>query len=139
MRGRLMTIALLSNGQLFNTNQVSMSGTNVGDLMGDQGSRGKGITWGWFMGGFAPTTPYNPPTGALAVCGSAGTGTVRLRGRASVRITSAPSATTSLTTSHSNIYTSSANPHHLPPTSTSMIGKTDQANHQYDLSTFFRL
>ncbi|TME67462.1 MAG: hypothetical protein E6I59_00505 [Chloroflexi bacterium] len=34
-------------------------------------------------------------------------------------------------------YTSTSNPHHLPPTSTAMIGKTDQANHQYDLSNFW--
>ena len=33
---------------------------------------------------------------------------------------------------------SAANPHHLPPTSDKMIGKTDQANHQYDLSKFFK-
>src|SRR5262249_45124176 len=30
-----------------------------------------------------------------------------------------------------------ANPHHLPPSSPDMIGKQDQANHQYDLSDFF--
>ena len=63
-----------SNGQLFNTNQVSMSGMNIGDLLGDQGHEGKGITWGWFTGGFGPTTPYNPKTGALAICGSATAG-----------------------------------------------------------------
>src|SRR5262249_19131153 len=32
-------------------------------------------------------------------------------------------------------YTSTANPHHLPPLAP--IGQTDQANHQYDLSDFF--
>jgi phospholipase C len=34
-------------------------------------------------------------------------------------------------------YASTANPHHLPPTKVSMIGQTDQANHQYDLSDFW--
>src|SRR5215467_11238976 len=34
-------------------------------------------------------------------------------------------------------YNSTANPHHLPPISISMIGHTDQANHQYDLSAFW--
>jgi phospholipase C len=34
-------------------------------------------------------------------------------------------------------YASTANQHHLPPTSVSMIGKTDQANHQYDISDFW--
>lgn len=123
-----------SNGQLYNTNQVSMSGKNVGDLMGDLGYSGKGITWGWFAGGFGPTTPYNPTTGALAVCGAAGTGTYNFGG--------GPVAD-NMTTVGDYIphhepfeyWTSSANPHHLPPTTT--IGKTDQANHQYDLSLFY--
>jgi phospholipase C len=34
-------------------------------------------------------------------------------------------------------YNSTANPHHLAPTSISMIGYTDQANHQYDMSYFW--
>src|SRR5262249_23951228 len=34
-------------------------------------------------------------------------------------------------------YASTRNPHHLPPSSMNMIGRTDQANHQYDLSDFW--
>ncbi|MGH3399225.1 MAG: alkaline phosphatase family protein, partial [Streptosporangiaceae bacterium] len=34
-------------------------------------------------------------------------------------------------------YKSTANPDHLPPTSEAAIGRTDQANHKYDLSDFF--
>ncbi len=34
-------------------------------------------------------------------------------------------------------YSMTANPHHLPPTKVAMIGNTDQANHQYDLSDFW--
>jgi phospholipase C len=34
-------------------------------------------------------------------------------------------------------YPETANPHHLPPTSNAAIGTTDQAKHQYDLSSFF--
>jgi phospholipase C len=34
-------------------------------------------------------------------------------------------------------YASTANPHHLPPTSVSTIGQTDQANHQYTLDDFW--
>jgi phospholipase C len=34
-------------------------------------------------------------------------------------------------------YASTANPHHMPPTSVAMIGLSDQANHQYDLADFF--
>jgi phospholipase C len=33
-------------------------------------------------------------------------------------------------------YKSTANPNHLPPSNASKIGKTDQANHQYDLGLF---
>ncbi len=33
-------------------------------------------------------------------------------------------------------YKSTSNPHHLAPASVSNIGKTDQANHQYDLTDF---
>ena len=34
-------------------------------------------------------------------------------------------------------YKSTANPKHLPPSSEAAIGRTDQANHQYDLSDFY--
>jgi phospholipase C len=34
-------------------------------------------------------------------------------------------------------YASTKNPHHLRPSSAANIGKTDQANHQYDISDFF--
>src|SRR5438445_13521518 len=42
----------------------------------------------------------------------------------------------SLTMNHSCIITPS-NPHHLPPTTVAMIGHTDKANHQYDLTDFW--
>jgi phospholipase C len=34
-------------------------------------------------------------------------------------------------------FKSTANPKHLPPSSVSAIGRTDQANHQYDLTDFW--
>jgi len=34
-------------------------------------------------------------------------------------------------------YASTANPHHLPPSSVAAVGHTDQANHQYDLTDFW--
>jgi phospholipase C len=34
-------------------------------------------------------------------------------------------------------YVSTANPQHLPPTSIAMIGRQDQANHQYDIRDFW--
>jgi phospholipase C len=97
---------------------VSMSGTNVGDLL-----NAKGVTWGWFQGGFTPTSYTS--TGK-AVCHSSHTNV----GGATV---------TDYSAHHEpfQYYASTANPHHLAPSSPSMIGKTDQANHQYDLSSFW--
>ncbi|HEY0753584.1 MAG TPA: alkaline phosphatase family protein [Ktedonobacteraceae bacterium] len=96
---------------------ATLAGKNIGDLL-----NAKNVTWGWFEGGFRPTTTNN----GKAVCAAA----------------------------HQNIggvmvpdyiqhhepfqyYQSTANPHHLSPTATAMIGKTDQANHQYDLTDFW--
>ena len=101
---------------------ITMSGKNVGDLL-----NAKNITWGWFQGGFRPTSMTASGT---AVCAAHHVG---LAGDDAV------------TTSGDYIphhepfqyYKQTSNPHHLPPTSTANIGKTDQANHQYDLSDFF--
>ncbi len=96
---------------------VAMTGANVGDLL-----NAKGVTWGWFGGGFTPTS-RNPD--GTPVCGATHTTItgITLRdwyaGEPFQR------------------YASTANPHHLPPTSVSMIGYSDQANHQYDLSSFW--
>ncbi len=96
---------------------ASMSGTNIGNLL-----NAKGITWGWFQGGFKPTSMTN----GTAVCGSSHT---NIGG----------SVVTDYIPHHEpfQYYQSTSNPHHLPPTSTAMIGKNDQANHQYDLSNFW--
>jgi phospholipase C len=94
------------------------TGRNIGDLL-----NAKGVTWGWFQGGFAPTTPSTG--GSLAVCGTAHT---NVGGNSVVDYIP-----------HHNpfsYYASTANPHHLPPSSISAVGKTDQANHNYDLSVF---
>ena len=102
-----------------NTLAASTGGKNIGDLL-----TAKGVTWGWFQGGFAPTTPAGNGV-TYAVCGAAHTNL----GGASV-VDYSP---------HHNpfaYYRSTSNPHHLPPTSEAMIGKTDQANHQYDLTDF---
>ncbi len=92
---------------------------NIGNLL-----NAKGVTWGWFQGGFAPTTPAGNGV-TYAVCGSSHTNI----GGASV---------TDYSPHHDpfQYYASTANPHHLPPSSISKIGRTDQANHQYDLSLF---
>ncbi|HEY0782119.1 MAG TPA: alkaline phosphatase family protein, partial [Thermoanaerobaculia bacterium] len=97
--------------------QVSMRGKNVGDLLNTAG-----VTWGWFEGGFAPTSH----TGSTAVCGAK---TNNLSG----------AAVSDYSAHHQpfQYYLSTSNPHHLPPSSVAMIGHTDQANHQYDLNDFW--
>ncbi len=96
---------------------VAMSGNNIGDLLNNNG-----ISWGWFQGGFRPTQIVN----SKAVCGASHTNI----GGATVTDYSA----------HHEPFQynqSTANPHHLPPTSINSIGFTDQANHQYDLTDFW--
>ena len=101
--------------------QLAVLGTNIGNLLNNNG-----LSWGWFEGGFAPTVPYNPMTGTPAVCGAT---TDNLGGVSQ----------TDYSAHHEpfQYYATTANLHHLPPSSRKMIGRTDQANHQYDLSDFF--
>jgi phospholipase C len=98
---------------------ASMGGKNIGDLLNT-----RGVTWGWFQGGFAPTTAY-AGAGTYAVCGATHT-----------NIGGASSVDYSPHHSPFEYYASTSNPHHLPPTSVQAIGHTDQANHNYDLSYF---
>ncbi len=148
---------------------VELTGKNVGDLLNE-----KGVTWGWFAGGFrtaatgnpATTDPTHPlqgvsndpfgtpsfggaandgqaqnvgtPNFAPAVCNAAHVlhpdATTSFDGRANVH-----PVRTDYNPHHSpfQYYASTRNPHHLPPSSVGMIGKTDQANHQYDLLDFY--
>ena len=101
------------------TNPVGvMTGKNIGDLLNQ-----RHVTWGWFQGGFAPTSTNSA---GYAVCGSSHT--------------NIGGATVADYSPHHNpfeYYKSTANPKHLPPSSEAMIGRTDQANHEYDLSDFY--
>jgi phospholipase C len=99
---------------------VRGTGRNVGDLLNAQG-----ITWGWFQGGFAPTAAWSGAPGTFAACGTTHQNT---GGQSSLDYIP-----------HHNpfsYYPSTANPHHLPPSSIQAVGTTDQANHNYDLSVF---
>ena len=98
--------------------KIYMAGKNIGDLLNN-----KEITWGWFSGGFKPTSRTDDEK---AVCGSS-------------HVNIIGNNITDYVVHHEpfQYYQSTANPNHLPPTATSMIGKTDQANHQYDLSDFW--
>jgi phospholipase C len=87
--------------------QILMSGVNIGDRL-----NGAGITWGAFMGGFDNCTQsHNNVAGAGVV---------------------------DYIPHHAffQYWKSTQNAGHLPPSSDANIGKTDQANHQYDMSRF---
>lgn len=98
--------------------RVVLTGKNIGDLLNK-----KHVTWGWFEGGFDPTSYQN----GFAVCGAKSTNEF-----GGVKGDYIPH--------HEpfQYFQSTANPHHLPPSSIAMVGKTDQANHQYSLKTFWK-
>jgi phospholipase C len=112
--------------------QVQLTGDNknVGDLL-----NAKGVTWGYFQGGFKPTAPK--PDGT-AVCGATHNVGAMLGGTG--KSGPLPLGTKDDYIPHHEpfqYYPSTANPHHLPPSSIDTIGQTDSANHQYDLSDFW--
>ncbi|MFD7994181.1 phospholipase C [Streptomyces mexicanus] len=97
-----------------------MTGRNIGDLL-----NAKKVTWGWFQGGFRPSTAWSGKQGEYARCETAHANV----GGAQV-VDYSP---------HHNpfaYYRSTANPHHLPPKSVAEIGHDGQANHNYDLTDF---
>ncbi|MFG2792493.1 phospholipase C [Streptomyces sp. NPDC048419] len=98
-----------------------MQGRNVGDLL-----NAKGVSWGWFQGGFRPSTPWDGKQGDYAKC--AGTTHTNIGGAASEDYSPhhAPF----------QYYKSTANPHHLAPKSVAEIGHAGRANHNYDLTDF---
>jgi phospholipase C len=118
----LMDDCVASNAKFQNVNQISVAGKNVGDLL-----NAKGVTWGWFQGGFAPTGVDGQ---GRAVCGQHHTG---LAGDDAIVNAG------DYIPHHEPFmyYASTTNPHHLRPSAPAMIGRTDQANHQYDLADFF--
>ena len=98
---------------------LKMTGPSIGDEL-----NAKGVTWGWFEGGFAPTSTTS--TGA-PVCGATHT---NIGGE----------TVTDYIPHHEpfQYYASTANPDHTPPASLAEVGRGGQANHQYDLSWFFK-
>jgi phospholipase C len=83
---------------------------NVGDLL-----NASGVSWGWFQGGF---TNCN-----------------------SIHKASDGSVKQDYIGHHEpfQYFASTQNLNHVPPSSTSMVGLTDQANHQYDLNALFTI
>jgi len=98
---------------------VHFTGTNIGDLL-----NAKGVTWGWFQGGFNLSLKNsNGTTGCARTTKSAVTG-----------------VTESDYIQHHEpfqYYSSTANLKHLRPSSVRAIGQTDPANHQYDIDDFY--
>jgi phospholipase C len=90
------------------TTSIDPLNKNIGDLLND-----KGVTWGWFQGGFRDCTVTHTNVGGVV--------------------------SKDYIPHHEpfQYYASTANPNHLPPSSVANIGYTDQANHQYDLSDFW--
>jgi|HubBroStandDraft_2_1064218.scaffolds.fasta_scaffold01816_6 phospholipase C len=89
--------------------QVGLGGKNIGDLL-----NAKNIAWGWLEGGFSDCNQSHTTSNG------------------GVRKDHIPH--------HQpfQYYLSTANPHHLPPSSVALIGhQGDQANHQYDIPDFW--
>ena len=97
---------------------AALTGQNIGDLL-----NASHVTWGWFEGGFAPTSTTN----GLPVCGST-----------HENIAGVPVADYVPHHEPFQYYASTANPDHLAPSSLKKIGYTDQANHQYDIIVLLR-
>ena len=114
-----------------------MTGTNVGDLMGDLVNPGQGDHLGLVHGWICSDDAVQSPNHSICRLRIGRYGHLQLRRRR--RCPDNLSTVGDYIPHHQpfEYYTSTTNPHHLPPTSVSMIGKTDQANHQYDINDFF--
>src|SRR5713226_7544969 len=91
-----------------NTTSADPANKNIGDLLNE-----KHVTWGWFQGGFRDCSQSHANKAGVV--------------------------SKDYIPHHQpfQYFASTANPNHLPPSSVAMIGRTDQANHQYDLADFW--
>jgi phospholipase C len=95
--------------------QVQMTGRNIGDLLND-----KGVSWGFFEGGFRSCSDKHPIGAALGGNGQWGYKKDYIPHHQPFQY-----------------YASTANPQHLPPASVDEVGHAGPANHQYDLPDFW--
>ena len=130
-----------AGGTLLGKNTVELEGKNIGDLLNAQG-----ITWGWFQGGFAPTSAavINPDgsTKTAAVCGAAHTGHPGVPNPTAQDGFTGADIHTSVadySAHHAGFmyYASTRNQHHTRPASVAEIGHGGPANHNYDTTDFF--
>jgi phospholipase C len=105
----------------FSYDRVSFKGKNIGDLLNAQN-----ISWGWFQGGFTPSSPYSP--GHRAQCN---TTTNRLDGTPEVAYAGYHNPF--------QFYHTTNNEHHIAPANLAEVGHNGQANHIYDLSYFWQV
>ncbi|MCX4853518.1 phospholipase C [Streptomyces canus] len=100
---------------------AAMRGKNIGDLL-----NAKGVSWGWFQGGFRPSTAWDGKSGDYAKCGGA------------THTNVGGAAVVDYSPHHSpfQYYKSTSNPHHLAPKNIAEIGHYGRANHNYDLMDF---
>ena len=101
---------------------MALGNRNIGDLLNEAG-----VTWGLFQGGFELS--------ADGTCASAHPREAYDRA-IGVDPSTDPHTVKDYIAHHNpfQYYASTANPRHLPPSSVEMVGRTDQANHQYDLA-----
>jgi phospholipase C len=100
---------------------ASLNGTNVGDLLTQAG-----VSWGWFQGGFHPRDSADGTDQVPFACTATDTNLAGL-------------ADGAYEPHHDpfQYFASTANPHHLAPSTPAAIGHDDPAHHQYDLSAFW--
>ena len=123
---------------------AAQGGRNIGDLLNE-----KGITWGWFQGGFSSpnydpgeSSTFDPATICKGMHYNIGAGADK-EGEPCTTSTPAKPIDAFCTLDYSphhepfQYFASTSNPSHLPPSAINKIGKSDQANHQYDLKDFW--
>ena len=104
----------------FSYDRVSFHGKTIGDLLNAQG-----VSWGWFQGGFTPSSPYSP--GHQAQCN---TTTNRLDGTPEVAYAGYHNPF--------QFYETTNNKHHIASASVAEVGNNGPANHIYDLTYFWQ-
>jgi phospholipase C len=99
---------------------AALVGPTIGNLL-----NAAGVSWGWFSGGFDHCTADHPTVAYNRLIG--------------LSPAVHPPVKDDYDADHEpfQYFASTANPHHLPPSSAGMIGSTDRANHQYDLTDFW--
>jgi phospholipase C len=102
---------------------IGMGGNNIGEELTTANT-----TWGWFEGGF--DNGYVPGHGTPPT-------TAQICSQQHQNVGGSTVVDYSPHHEPFQYYASTANPMHLPPSSVSAIGHSDQANHQYDIADFW--